>query len=152
KQDDVAIDFAWEIQQADIEIFDLHANGGNLIHGIFHPLKSLLALGLASREMNDVDRHPAVHENPMSDPLQLGVNRFNQLFAVKSFAQKRFEDWQQILCFAESESAGRHGYVPIVASTPLPVVGRRRSSLVVRPCSLASICHIRQERKRQYAL
>jgi hypothetical protein len=65
--------------------------------------------------MNDVNGHSAIHENAMSDRLQFGVDGLDQLLAIEGFAQKRFEYWQQILRFVESEGSGRHGICTLVA-------------------------------------
>src|SRR4029077_3234083 len=58
--------------------------------------------------MDNIERHPAIQEDSMGDRLQFGIDGFNQILAVEGFTQERFQNWQQILRFVESESAGRH--------------------------------------------
>src|SRR5690349_15881995 len=62
EQDDLAVHFAREIEQADIEVFHLYTDGVDLAHGIFNALQRLVALSLARSQMNDVQRHAAAKE------------------------------------------------------------------------------------------
>ena len=57
KQHHLPVHFAGKIEQADVEVFDLHSDGIDLGHGIPDPPNRLLPLGLASRQMDDVQEH-----------------------------------------------------------------------------------------------
>ena len=72
-----SIDYARKIEQADVEVFDLNADGIDLGKGILYPLYGLLALGLASGEMHDVQERATIKEDAMGNFLQLGIDGFD---------------------------------------------------------------------------
>src|ERR1700758_1312045 len=55
QQDDLALDFAGKVQQADVEILHLDSDRVNFGEGVFRALLSLSPLGLASGHREHVD-------------------------------------------------------------------------------------------------
>jgi len=108
EKNDLAFDFAGKIEQADAEIFDLHADGIDFGERIAHALLGLGALGFAAGDGNDVDEGAAVEKDAVVGGLHLGLNFVHQLFAGDGAAQKRFEHREQRLGFVESEGSVGH--------------------------------------------
>src|SRR5260370_15741865 len=79
KQDRAAFDRAGEVQQADIDIFDLHPDGINFRQRIAHTLLSLDALRLATGQGNSIYRSYAVHNDAMVYALHLAFNLLHQI-------------------------------------------------------------------------
>ena len=48
QQNGLALDEAGEIEEPDVEVFDLHADGVDLMHGVFNALQRLVALGASA--------------------------------------------------------------------------------------------------------
>src|ERR1700693_1762169 len=117
EQHDVAFNFAGKIEQADVEILHLHANGVDFGERIFGALFSLVALGLAARDRDHVDVSATVQENAVIERLHFGFDFFHDLLAADGGAQKRFEHRKQSLSFVKSEGSVGHGDVSIVAHT-----------------------------------
>ena len=107
EQDRLPLDFAGEIEQPDIEIFNLNAGRIDLRQRIFHPLFGLGALGFAPSQRNDVERHPAAQKNAVLQRLLLGLGFVNDLLGLNCRAQLRFEYRQQRLGFVQSEGSDR---------------------------------------------
>src|SRR5438477_4020662 len=79
EQDGPAIHNARKVEQTDIEIFDLHADGIDFCDGILYTLHGFLTLGFAPSEMHDVQERSAIEKDAVGNFLQLGFNRFDQL-------------------------------------------------------------------------
>src|SRR5205823_15018547 len=108
QQHRLAVDHTGKIEQADVEILYLHADGIDLGDGVLHALNCLLALGFASCQMDNVEESAAVEKDAMYDLLQFGVNGIDQFFAVNGVLQQRLKYWQQGLSFLECKGAFRH--------------------------------------------
>src|SRR5579862_2495090 len=92
QQNNLAFDFARKIEQADIDIFYLHANGIDLRQRIFNTLFGLDALRFAPGHRHDVDKRAPIQKNPATQLLLLGLNFFHHLLACDGSAQQRLED------------------------------------------------------------
>lgn len=108
QENDPAIDLAGKIEQADIDVFDLHTDGIDLGEGVFGALLGLAALGFAAGDGDNIHVRPAIQKNPVAERLHLALDLFHQLLAVDGGAQKGFEDGKKSLSFVESEGAGGH--------------------------------------------
>src|SRR5579864_1070687 len=75
QEDNAAVDFTGEIQQANIEIFHLDAHGIDFGHCVLQALNRLLPLRLAAGEVNHIERHATTQEYLMYDCLQLRIHR-----------------------------------------------------------------------------
>ena len=115
EQDGPSIHNARKVEQTDIEVFDLHADGIDFRDGILHALYGLFALGLAPREMHDIQERATIEENSVGDFLQFSIDGFDQLLAINRSAEKRLEHREQGLRFFESERTVSHKrYVDIL--------------------------------------
>src|SRR5450631_297252 len=108
QQEDLALNLAGEIEQADVEVFYLHAGRVNFGKGVLDAPNRPLALRLAPRQMDHVQHHAAVEKNPVRRFLQLRVHIFNQLLAVNGLLEQRFQNRQEHLRFIEGKGAVRH--------------------------------------------
>lgn len=108
QQDDLTVNTTGEIEKPDVEILDLHAGGIDLGDSVLDALDGFFALGFAAREVNDVEQRAAVQEDAMGCRLQLGVDFFDQLFALDRLLEQGLEDRQQALRFVEGEGLVGH--------------------------------------------
>src|SRR5271166_2938667 len=92
EQYDAAFDFAGKIEQADVEILHLYADGVDFSDGVFGTLLGLGALRLAAGDGNHIDASAAVQKNAVIERLHLGFNFFHDFLAADGGTQKRFED------------------------------------------------------------
>jgi len=92
EQNRAAFDFAGEVEQADIEVFDLHADGVDFGERIFDFLHCFLALRFAAGKMDNVKERAAVEKNAMGDGLKFSIDGLDQFFTVNTGTEKRFED------------------------------------------------------------
>lgn len=120
EQDDAAFDFAGKIEQADVDIFDLDADGIDFGESVFGALLGLGALGLAAGDGYYIDVSAAVEEDAVIERLHLGFNVFHDLLAADGGAQERFEHGKKRLGFVESEGSVGH------LESILPHVGERQ--------------------------
>jgi len=74
-------------------------------------LDGLFALGLAPRQVNDIQVRAAIQENVVRDFLQFTVYGFDQLLAVNSRAQQRLQYGQEGLGFFKRKGAFGHNEV-----------------------------------------
>jgi len=77
-----AFHFAWEIQQANINIFDLHSNGIYFGQSVFHAMDSFFPFGLAARHLHDVHQQTAAHHDAVSQVLKFVVHGFDEFLTV----------------------------------------------------------------------
>ena len=91
QQHRLAVDHAGKIEQADVEILYLYADGIDLGDRVLHALNCLLAFGFASCQVDNVEESAAVEEDAMYDLLQFGVNSIDQFFAVNRILQQGLE-------------------------------------------------------------
>src|SRR5438034_11390397 len=91
EQHGFAIDYTGKVEQADVEILYLYADGIDLGDGVLHALNCLLAFGFASCQVDNVEESAAVEEDAMYDLLQFGVNSIDQFFAVNRILQQGLE-------------------------------------------------------------
>ncbi len=63
QQDRFPLYFAGEVEQSDVEIFDLHSSSVNLGESILYAANRLLALGLAPRQMDHIQQRATVEKN-----------------------------------------------------------------------------------------
>jgi hypothetical protein len=105
QQDDLSIDFAGKIKQADVEILDLNADRIDLGEGIFGALLGLGALGFAPCDGDNIDVGSAVEKDAMGERLLFSLNFFDQILGGDRSAQQRFEHGQKRMRFVESEGA-----------------------------------------------
>lgn len=108
EQDDSALDLAGEIEQADVDVFHLDADGIDFGKCVFGALFGLGALGLAARDGNHVDVSATVEEDAMIESLHLALYVFHHLLAADGGTQQGFEYGKQRLGFVEGEGAFRH--------------------------------------------
>jgi hypothetical protein len=108
QQDHAAFDFTGEIKQADIQIFDLNADGVDFGESIFGALFGLGALGLAAGDGNHVDAGSAVEEDALIERLHLRLDFLDEVLAADRRSQQRFQHREQGLSFVESEGAVGH--------------------------------------------
>ena len=87
QQDDFVADDAGKIEQADVEVFDLHSGGVDLSDGVLGALDRLLALVLAGLERADVDVSAAIQEDPALEGLEFGVHFLDQRLGLHGGAQ-----------------------------------------------------------------
>ena len=109
QQDGAVFNLAGKIEQADIQIFHLHAGGINLGERIFYGLHRFVALALAATQRNDIDHRSAIDEDALAHLLQLSLEGNDGLLALHSAAQQRLQHWNQRLRFLQGKSAVRHG-------------------------------------------
>src|SRR5258705_12056520 len=62
EQDGFAIHHAGEIEQADVEVFDLDADGVDLVNGVFHALEGFIAFGATAGIVGDVNEEASGEE------------------------------------------------------------------------------------------
>ena len=108
QQNYFAFDFAGEVEESDVEVFDLHTGGVNFGDGVFDSLQCFFALGLAAGKFRDVQERSAIEEDAVSERFEFGVDFFDQFLAIDGGAQERLEHWQQHAGFFESKSASGH--------------------------------------------
>ena len=96
EQDDLTIHFAGEIEQADVEVLDLNANGVDLSHRVLNALQCFVAVCLAGGKMNDVQRHAASEINLVGKRLKFCLYAFDQVLGFDGGAQQGFKDGQQV--------------------------------------------------------
>jgi hypothetical protein len=108
QQDDFAFDFAGEVEESDVEVFDLHAGGVNFGDGIFDALQRFLALGLTAGELRDVDECSAIEEDAVPERFEFSVDFFDELLAIDGRAEQGFEHGEKHAGFVEGKSAGGH--------------------------------------------
>lgn len=82
QQDDLVVYLAGEIEQADIEIFHLNANGFDFGECVLGSLNGFVALGPPSRYFGNVDEKAATQENAVIQVLKLLICLFDKLFAI----------------------------------------------------------------------
>ena len=76
-----AVHFAGKVEQADVEVLHLHADGVDLGQGVFDALQGLVAFGLAPRQMDDIDEMPPFRNTWCGQFLKLGVDCLDQCLA-----------------------------------------------------------------------
>ena len=108
EQHDLAVNFAGEVEQSDIEVFYLDAGGIDLGEGVFHTRDGFFALRLAASHVDNIDQQAASQKHAVREFLEFGVHGFDQFLAVESGAQQRFQHGQQGLGFFECESTVGH--------------------------------------------
>ena len=74
EKNDLAFDLAGKIEQADAQVFDLHADGIDFGESVAHALLGFGALGFAARDGNDVDESATVEEDAVVGGLHLGLD------------------------------------------------------------------------------
>jgi len=109
EQNDAAFHLAREIEQANVEVFYLDADGIDFSESIFGPLFGLGALGLAAGNGYHVNVRAAVQKDAVIERLHFGLNFFHQLFAADGIAQQGFKNRQKGVSFIEREGSIRHG-------------------------------------------
>jgi hypothetical protein len=111
EQHDAAFDDARKIEQADVDIFDLHADGIDFGERIFGPLFGLGAFGFAPRNGHNINMRATVEKDAMGQRLHFGLDLFHEFLATDGRAQKRFEHRKKRVGFVEIESSvGHSGY------------------------------------------
>ena len=115
EQHNPAFDDARKIEQADVEIFDLHADGIDFGEGIFGPLFSLGALGLAPRDGHNVNMRTTVEKDAMGQCLHFGLDLFHEFLAADGRAQKRLEHRKESVGFVKIEGSVGHTNISILA-------------------------------------
>src|SRR2546428_4229191 len=108
EQDDAAFHLAWKIQQSNFNVFDLHANGVYLSQRVLYAVYGFFPFCLPPRHLHGIHQQATAHQYPMSQFLEFVVHGFDQLLAVHSGAQERFQHRQKILSFLESKCAVCH--------------------------------------------
>lgn len=108
EQDNLTVYAAGEIEQAYVDVFDLHAGGVNFGDGIFRSLNGALALGLATRHGDHIDQSPAIEKDALREFLKFRINFFDQFLAVDRVAQQRFQGGEQHLGILQGESSSGH--------------------------------------------
>jgi hypothetical protein len=82
EQDDAAFDLTGEIEQADVDVFHLDADGVDFREGIFGALFCLDALGFAAGDRNNVDVSASVEKDAMMQSLHLRFDFLHDLLAA----------------------------------------------------------------------
>jgi len=86
EQHDLAVNFAGEVEQSDIEIFHLDAGGIDLGEGVFHPRDSFFALRLAASHVDNIDQQAALQKHAVREFLEFSVYGLDQFLAVNGGA------------------------------------------------------------------
>jgi hypothetical protein len=108
EQNNLSIYFAREVEQANIEIFNLNTDGVDFGEGVFDSVDGFLALCFPTGKMNDVNRHAAAEKNVMREVLGFFINRLDQAFAIDGRTQQGFKNGEKGLGFIESEGTVSH--------------------------------------------
>src|ERR1700758_1532912 len=91
EQNDLSLDFAGKIEQSDIQVFHLYADGIDFGESIFGALLCLGAFGLTARKRHDIEKHSAVEKDAVLQSLLLGIDFVDNLLGVDGRAQQRFQ-------------------------------------------------------------
>src|SRR5215469_2154355 len=94
EQDALAFDLTGKIEQADAQIFHLHANGINLGESVLRMLFGAGALGLAPGQSNDIEKHPSVQKHAVMQGLQFCIEIVQDFLRLDGGAQQGFENGQ----------------------------------------------------------
>jgi hypothetical protein len=94
QQDGLTLHLARKVEQPNIEILDLHADGVDFRNRIFRALLGLGALRLAARQRDHVEKRAAIQINAMLQGLLLGVDLIQNLLRRDGGAQQRLQHWQ----------------------------------------------------------
>jgi hypothetical protein len=94
QQNHAAFHFAGKIEQANVEIFHLHADGVDFGERIFGTLFGFGALGLAAGDRNHIDVGATVEKNAVIERLHFGFDFFHGLLAVDRCAQQGLKHWK----------------------------------------------------------
>ena len=108
KQNDFAFDLAGEIEQSDVEVFDLDAGGVDFGEGIFNAADRLFAFGFAPRPLHDIQHGAAVEKHAMRQVLKFIVDVGYQLLGVDGLAKQRLQNGQEHVGFIEAKGADGH--------------------------------------------
>ena len=73
EQHDVAINFAREVEQSNIEIFHLDAGSVDLRQSVFHARYSLFAFRFAASHVDHIDQKASLQKNAVREFLKLGL-------------------------------------------------------------------------------
>jgi len=103
EEHDFAVDLTGKIKQADVEVFDLNADGVDFLDGIFGTLDMGIQFGALTADFGDIDVHSATHEDALAEALQLFVDDFGGMSGIDAAFQQRFQDGNQSLRFIESK-------------------------------------------------
>ena len=82
QQNNFAFDFAGEVEESDVEVFDLNAGGVDFGDGILHALQCLLAFSFAAGELRYVHECSAIQEDAVAERFEFGVNFFDEFLAL----------------------------------------------------------------------
>ena len=91
QQDRLPVDFAGKIEQANTQVFHLHACRINFRQSVFDSLLGFGTLGFATGERHNVKEHPPVQKHAVLQCLLLGIGFIENLFGTHCRAQQRFE-------------------------------------------------------------
>jgi hypothetical protein len=105
EQNSSAFHLAGKIQQADVDVFDLNADGIDFGKSVLSTLFGLGALGFAAGDGDYIDMRTTVEKDAMAEFLHLALDFFYQFFSVNGGAQKRFEYRKEGLSFVEGKRA-----------------------------------------------
>lgn len=111
EKDGAAFDLAGKVEQADVDVFYLHANGVDFRQGILGALLGFDALGFAAGQGDDIKKHSAIHEDSVLQRLLLSLDRLHQFLAGNRSAKKGLEHRQQGVGFVESKRPVGHGSI-----------------------------------------
>jgi hypothetical protein len=82
EQDGPSFYFTGKVEQADVDVFDLHANRVYLGKSIFGALFGFAALRLPTSNRDDIDVSTAVQKDAMAEFLHLAFYFFHDFFAA----------------------------------------------------------------------
>jgi len=109
EQDDLIVDLAGEIEEADVDVLDLNADGIDLVEGVADALDGFLALGATQSDLLDLDESAAGKKDALVKLGKFAVDFLDELLAIDGLAKQALENGQQRVGFLETE--GLHSLV-----------------------------------------
>ena len=88
KQDNLSLDAAREVEQADVDVFDLHAGRMNFRYRVLGTLYRTLAFGPATGYSHYIHEGATIQKYAMSEVLDFAVHFFDQFLAIDGSAQQ----------------------------------------------------------------
>ena len=109
---------AGKIEESNVKVLHLHADGVDFVHCVFHALERLIALSAAARIAGYVDQQSSRQEDPVGERLKFAVDFLHQLFPVDGSANEPFEHGQHRLRFFVGECAVGHVFYLYTSGFP----------------------------------
>src|SRR5271163_4334118 len=103
EQDDLLVDLAGKVQQADVKVLDLDANCVDLFHRILSALNVRVQLGALTPDLANVDMHAARDEAALVQPLQVLIDLLGSMLGFDGALQQRLQHQNQRLSFVKGK-------------------------------------------------